>query len=96
MGRRGNERRRGRSAPVGGVSTLHHSHVVVDSGRERETGGKERWIGRNRIFCGVCTFRGVPCCFFALGNKLRVKLAAQMRNEKFKIIFRAVPHGKPF
>lgn len=32
----------------------------------------------------------------ALGNKLRVKLAAEMRNEKFKIIFRAVPHGNLF
>lgn len=89
----GDGRERRRSTPVGGVSTFHDSHVVLDGERE---GWKERWIGYNRIFCGVCTFHESHVAFLALGNKLRVKLAAEMRNEKFKIIFRAVPHGKPF
>lgn len=60
---------------------LHNSHVVLDKERER---WKERWIGYNRIFCGVCTFHESHVAFLALGNKLRAKPAAEMRNEKFK------------
>lgn len=50
-----------RSSPVGGVSTFHDSHVVVDGERE---GWKERWIGYNHIFCGVCMFHESHVAFW--------------------------------
>lgn len=40
-------------------------------------------LKHNRIFCGVCTFGESHIAFLALGNKLRLKLAAQMKNEDF-------------
>lgn len=76
-----------------GVSAFHDSHVISDSKRD---GSKKRWIGYNQIFCCVHTFHESRVAFLALGNKVRVKLPAEKRNEKFRIIFRAVPHGNRF
>lgn len=64
-----------------------------DSVRERE---KERWIGYNRIFCGVRTFFMNPMLLFGSGQQIEGKTNSRDENEKFKIIFRASPRGNLF
>lgn len=57
----GDKTERKRSTSVRGVSTFHDSQVVLDSETEE---WKERWIGYNRIFCGVCTFHESHVAFW--------------------------------